>query len=44
MTAMPQFAVFFAERAGFGVEMVKVLDPDHAQDIARWRSDCVGGR
>ena len=34
MTAMPQFALFFADCAGFGVEMVTVMDPDNAQDIA----------
>ena len=34
MTAMPQFALFFADCAGFGVEMVKVMDPDNALDIA----------
>ena len=35
MTAMPQFSVLFADCAGFGVEMVMVMDPDNAQDIAR---------
>ena len=34
MTAMPQFALLFADCAGFGVEMVTVMDPDNAQDIA----------
>jgi len=33
--AMPQFAVFFADGAGFGIEMVQALDAAHAQDIAR---------
>ena len=33
--AIPQFAVFFAERAGFGIEMVQALDAVRAQDIAR---------
>jgi hypothetical protein len=32
---MPQFAVFFTDGAGFGIEMVQALDADHAQDIAR---------
>ena len=32
---MPQFAVFFADDAGFGIEMVQALDADHAQDMAR---------
>jgi hypothetical protein len=32
---MPQFAVFFADGAGFGIEMVQALDTAHAQDIAR---------
>jgi hypothetical protein len=32
---MPQFAVFFSEDAGFGIEMVQALDAAHAQDIAR---------
>jgi hypothetical protein len=31
---MPQFAVFFSERAGFGIEMVQALDTAHAEDIA----------
>lgn len=35
MTAMPQFAVFFSDGAGFGIEMVQALDAAHAQDIAR---------
>ena len=34
MIVMPQFALFFADCAGFGVEMVKVMDPDNALDIA----------
>jgi hypothetical protein len=33
--AMPQFAVFFSDGAGFGIEMVQALDAAHAQDIAR---------
>jgi len=32
---MSQFAVFFADEAGFGIDMVQALDADHAQDIAR---------
>jgi len=32
---MPQFAVFFSDDAGFGIEMVQSLDAAHAQDIAR---------
>ena len=35
LTAMPQFAVFFSDGAGFGIEMVQALDAAHAQDIAR---------
>ena len=35
LTAMPQFAVFFSDDAGFGIEMVQALDAAHAQDIAR---------
>ena len=32
---MPQFAVFFSEADGFGIEMIQALDAAHAQDIAR---------
>ena len=32
---MPQFAVFFSDGAGFGIEMVQAMDAAHAQDIAR---------
>ena len=32
---MPQFAVFFFDGAGFGIEVVQALDADHAQDITR---------
>ena len=32
---MPQFAVFFSDGAGFGIEMVQALDAAHAKDIAR---------
>ena len=32
---MPQFAVFFSDGAGFGIEMVQALDAAHAQDIAK---------
>ncbi|MCP9806566.1 hypothetical protein KBY71_08565 [Cyanobium sp. T1B-Tous] len=32
---MPKFAVFFADGAGFGIELMKALDAAHAQDIAR---------
>ena len=35
LTAMPKFAVFFSDGAGFGIEMVQALDAAHAQDIAR---------
>ena len=35
LTAMPQFAVFFSDGAGFGIEMVQALDAAHALDIAR---------
>ena len=35
LNVLPQFAVFFADGAGFGIEMVQALDPAHAQDIAR---------
>ena len=41
-TCMPQFAVFFADGAGFGVEMVQALDAAHAQDIARPSSPVEG--
>ena len=33
LTDMPQFAVFFSDGAGFGIEMVQALDAAHAQDI-----------
>ena len=32
---MPKFAVFFADCAGCGIEMVQELDAAHAEDIAR---------
>ena len=32
---MPQFAVFFSDGAGFGIEMVQALDAAHAQGIAK---------
>ena len=32
---MPQFAVFFSDDDGFGIELVQALDAGHAQDIAR---------
>ena len=32
---MHQFAVFFSDGAGFGIEMVQALDAAHAQDIAK---------
>ena len=32
---MPQFAVFFSDGAGFGIEMAQAMDAAHAQDIAR---------
>ena len=32
---VPQFAVFFSDGAGFGIEMVQALDAAHAQDIAK---------
>ena len=34
-TAMPKFAVFFSDGAGFGIEMVQALDVAHAEDITR---------
>ena len=34
-TGIPQFAVFVADGAGFGIEMVQALDAAHAQDSAR---------
>ena len=34
---MPQFAVFFSDGAGFGIEMAEAMDAAHAQDIARAR-------
>jgi len=34
---MPQFAMFVAAGAGFGIEMVQALDVAHAQDIAELR-------
>jgi hypothetical protein len=34
---MPQFAVFFADGGGFGVEMVQAMDQEHALDISRAR-------
>ena len=30
---MPQFAVFFSDDDGFGIEMVQALDEAHAVDI-----------
>jgi hypothetical protein len=32
---MPQFALFFSDGAGFGIEMVQALVAAQAQDIAR---------
>jgi len=32
---VPQFAVFFSDGAGFGIELVQALDAAHAKDIAR---------
>ncbi len=32
---MPQFALFFSDRAGFGIEVLQALDTAHAQDITR---------
>jgi hypothetical protein len=29
MTGMPQFAVFFSDAAGFGIELVQGLDAAH---------------
>ena len=29
----PKFAVFFADDAGFGIEMLQALDAAHSQDI-----------
>ena len=31
---MPQLAVFFADGAGFGIEVMQALGAAHAQDIA----------
>ncbi len=35
LTPMPQFVVFVADGAGFGIEMVWALDAAHAEDITR---------
>ena len=35
LTAMAQFAVFFSDDAGFGIEMVQAPDATHAEDNAR---------
>ena len=35
LTAMPQFAVFFADGAGLGIVMVQSLNAAHPQDITR---------
>jgi hypothetical protein len=32
---MPNFAVFFSDGAGFGIEMEMALDAAHSQDITR---------
>jgi hypothetical protein len=32
---MPQFAVFFSDRAGFDIEIVLALDATHSEDITR---------
>ncbi len=32
---MPQYAVFFSDGAGFGIEIVQAMDASQAQDIAR---------
>jgi hypothetical protein len=32
---MPQFAVFFSDDDGFGIEMVQALDAAHARDITQ---------
>ena len=36
-TAMLQFAVFFSDGGGFGIEMVQAMDQEHALDISRAR-------
>jgi len=38
---MPQFAVFFADGAGFGIEMVQALDAAHAAWRQLDRRDCA---
>ena len=35
LATTPQFAMFFADGVGFGMEMMQALDAAHAQDIAR---------
>ena len=35
LPAVPQFAEFFSDVAGFGIEMVQALGAAHALDIAR---------
>jgi hypothetical protein len=37
---MPQFAVFFSDGAGFGIEMVQAMNAAHVQDIARAQRPC----
>jgi hypothetical protein len=32
---MPQFAVFFSDGAGFGIEMVQAMDAAHAEEMTR---------
>lgn len=39
---MAQFAVFFTDGAGFGIEMVQAMDAAHAQDIARAQTAMPG--
>jgi hypothetical protein len=41
---MPQFAVFFSDGAGFGIEMLQALDAAHAQNIARSQPPLEGYR
>jgi hypothetical protein len=34
---MPQFAAFFADRLGYGIDIVQAMDANHAADITRAR-------
>lgn len=39
---MPQFTVFFADVAGFGIEMVQLLDSAHAHGLSLARTQRGG--